>query len=141
MQSKHKRQYTNHLFPSTFTCIIPLPTDNKADEDQKKDDIKVLDAGDIQVLKTYGRGPYADQLKKIENEIEEVRKRVNERMGVKESETGLAPPNLVRRQRCGLAGLATSFEVRHKRADSDITFHSGTFHQIHSAWAKNILSS
>lgn len=75
-------------------------TDSKADEDQKKDDIKVLDAGDIQVLKTYGRGPYADQLKKIENEIEEVRKRVNERMGVKESETGLAPPNLVRRQRC-----------------------------------------
>ncbi|KAK9894769.1 26S proteasome subunit P45 [Cystobasidium minutum MCA 4210] len=66
----------------------------KPDEDQKKDDIKVLDAGDIQVLKTYGRGPYADQLKKIENEVEEVRKRVNERMGVKESETGLAPPNL-----------------------------------------------
>lgn len=56
----------------------------------------MLDAGDIQLLKTYGRGPYADALKKIEQEIEDVRKRVNERMGVKESETGLAPPNLVR---------------------------------------------
>jgi 26S proteasome regulatory subunit T1 len=35
-------------------------------------------------------------LKRIEKEIEDIRKRVNEHMGVKESETGLAPPNLVR---------------------------------------------
>lgn len=71
-------------------------TDAKPDEDQKKDEIKVLDAGDIQLLKTYGQGPYAGPLKKIEKEIEDIRKRVNEHMGVKESETGLAPPNLVR---------------------------------------------
>lgn len=56
----------------------------------------MLDAGDIQLLKTYGQGPYAGPLKKIEKEIEDIRKRVNEHMGVKESETGLAPPNLVR---------------------------------------------
>lgn len=55
----------------------------------------MLDAGDIQLLKTYGQGPYAGQLKRIEKEIEDIRKRVNEKMGVKESETGLAPPNLV----------------------------------------------
>ncbi|KAI8617882.1 P-loop containing nucleoside triphosphate hydrolase protein [Chytriomyces sp. MP71] len=41
-----------------------------------------------------GQGPYAKELKKIETDIKDVQKRVNERMGVKESDTGLAPPNL-----------------------------------------------
>ncbi|PWN50323.1 26S proteasome subunit P45 [Violaceomyces palustris] len=66
----------------------------KPDEDQKDDKIVALDEGDIQLLKTYGQGPYAAALKKIESEIAEVQKRVNEKMGVKESDTGLAPPNL-----------------------------------------------
>lgn len=69
---------------------------NKPDVDSNKDEDKIvaLDEGDIQLLKTYGQGPYAASLKKIESEIKEVQKRVNEKMGVKESDTGLAPPNL-----------------------------------------------
>ncbi|EJU05303.1 26S proteasome subunit P45 [Dacryopinax primogenitus] len=61
-----------------------------------KDDEKIvaLDEGDIQILKTYGQGPYGLTLKKIETDIKEIQKRVNEKMGVKESDTGLAPPNL-----------------------------------------------
>ncbi|EIN07635.1 26S proteasome subunit P45 [Punctularia strigosozonata HHB-11173 SS5] len=61
-----------------------------------KDDEKIvaLDESDIQILKTYGQGPYAEQLKKIENDIKEIQKRINEKLGVKESETGLASPNL-----------------------------------------------
>ncbi|UZJ56543.1 hypothetical protein CBS101457_005863 [Exobasidium rhododendri] len=67
----------------------------KTDEDKKDEDkIVALDEGDIQLLKTYGQGPYAAALKSIDNEIKEVQKRVNEKMGVKESDTGLAPPNL-----------------------------------------------
>lgn len=68
----------------------------KPDSDSKKDDDKIvaLDEGDIQLLKTYGQGPYANKLKAIELEISAVQKRVNEKMGVKESDTGLAPPNL-----------------------------------------------
>jgi 26S proteasome regulatory subunit T1 len=67
----------------------------KTDEDKKNEDkIVALDEGDIQLLKTYGQGPYAGALKSIDNEIKEVQKRVNEKMGVKESDTGLAPPNL-----------------------------------------------
>jgi 26S proteasome regulatory subunit T1 len=62
--------------------------------DEKKEDIKALDEGDIAILKTYGQGPYAKELKKLENEAKEIQKRVNEKMGVKESDTGLAPPNL-----------------------------------------------
>ncbi|KAE8541690.1 26S protease regulatory subunit 7 [Cryptococcus gattii VGV] len=53
-----------------------------------------LDESDIQILKTYGQGPYSLHLKKIENQIKDIQKRVNEKMGVRESDTGLAPANL-----------------------------------------------
>ncbi|GAA6006306.1 hypothetical protein JCM10207_000597 [Rhodosporidiobolus poonsookiae] len=67
----------------------------KADPTKKDDDkIDPLDDEDIQILRTYGQGPYAKRLKNIENEIKETQKKVNERMGVKELDTGLAPPNL-----------------------------------------------
>lgn len=62
-----------------------------ANEDEK---INALDESDIQILKTYGQGPYAAQLKKVEIDIKEIQKRVNEKLGVKESDTGLASPNL-----------------------------------------------
>ncbi|KAJ3103923.1 26S proteasome regulatory subunit 7 [Phlyctochytrium planicorne] len=64
------------------------------DDDKEQEKIKVLDEGDIALLKTYGQGPYAKELKKIETDIRDAQKRVNEKMGVKESDTGLAPPNL-----------------------------------------------
>ena len=65
------------------------------DPTKKQDEkIEALDDIDIQILKTYGQGPYARQLKKAENDIKQVQSRVNERMGIKESDTGLAPPNL-----------------------------------------------
>jgi 26S proteasome regulatory subunit T1 len=53
-----------------------------------------LDENDIKVLKKYGAGPYSDQLKQIETDIEACLKRVNELCGIKESDTGLAPPAL-----------------------------------------------
>jgi len=65
----------------------------KADDKDEKE-IKALDDSDIQILKTYGQGPYASRLKKIETDIKDVQKRINEQLGVKESDTGLAPPNL-----------------------------------------------
>jgi 26S proteasome regulatory subunit T1 len=46
------------------------------------------------VLKTYGAAPYAQQLKKLEKDIKEKQTSVNEKIGVKESDTGLAPPHL-----------------------------------------------
>ncbi|KAH7724956.1 hypothetical protein AAVH_07548 [Aphelenchoides avenae] len=54
--------------------------------------LSALDEGDIVVLKRYGQGAYAAELKKREQDIEEILKRVNELCGVKESDTGLAPP-------------------------------------------------
>lgn len=64
-------------------------------EDEKKDDgpINTLDEGDIALLKTYGLGPYSNSIKKIEKEIKEKAKQVDELCGIKESDTGLAPPS------------------------------------------------
>jgi 26S proteasome regulatory subunit T1 len=42
----------------------------------------VLDEGDIAILKTYGQGPYARELRKIESDINDIQKRVNEKMGI-----------------------------------------------------------
>jgi 26S proteasome regulatory subunit T1 len=46
------------------------------------------------MLKTYGQGPYSLKIKEVERRVEETLKRVNERMGVKETDTGLAAPHL-----------------------------------------------
>ncbi|KAG1749133.1 uncharacterized protein EDB91DRAFT_1047228, partial [Suillus paluster] len=73
--------------------------------DDKEEKIQALTTSDIQILKTYGQGAYAAKLKKTEHDIKEVQKRIDEKLGVKESDTGLAPPNLwdlpVDKQRMG----------------------------------------
>ncbi|GAB4819695.1 hypothetical protein N2152v2_006741 [Parachlorella kessleri] len=63
--------------------------------DKKDDDkpIKTLSEEDIRMLKTYGAGPYASKIKKLEADIKDVAKRVNEVSGIKESDTGLAHPS------------------------------------------------
>lgn len=45
------------------------------------------------MLRAYGQGAYALRIKTVERKIEETLKRVNEKMGVKETDTGLAPPH------------------------------------------------
>ena len=68
--------------------------EKKGDDADNKEAIVPLDEGDIQLLRTYGQGPYASALKRIDQEIKDAEKRVSEKMGVKESHTGLAPPDL-----------------------------------------------
>ncbi|KAG5341988.1 26S protease regulatory subunit 7 [Termitomyces sp. Mn162] len=67
--------------------------EKKAD-DKAEEKIVALDDNDIQILKTYGQGPYAQRLKTVESDIKDIQKRINETLGVKESDTGLASPNL-----------------------------------------------
>ena len=55
--------------------------DDKPLDDDKKEKIQALDEGDIAILKTYGQGPYARELRQIELEIKDIQKRVNEKMG------------------------------------------------------------
>ncbi|RCK56509.1 26S protease regulatory subunit 7 [Candida viswanathii] len=63
-------------------------------DDEPQDKITPLTEGDIQVLKTYGTAPYADSLKQIEKDLKTIEERIKTNQGIKESDTGLAPPHL-----------------------------------------------
>lgn len=64
------------------------------DENKPEEKINPLTEDDIQVLKTYGAAPYAAKLKETENDMKDIEKRIKEKGGVKESDTGLAPSHL-----------------------------------------------
>ncbi|KAF5290366.1 hypothetical protein FQA39_LY14749 [Lamprigera yunnana] len=66
----------------------------KLKDEKEEKDIKALDEGDIALLKTYGQGQYTKSIKTVEEDIQLIIKRVNELTGIKESDTGLAPPAL-----------------------------------------------
>jgi hypothetical protein len=87
-----------HLLYAVLICDLGWEKFEKtfADDEDPNANKKItpLDEGDIQILKSYGQGPYARALKRLDDEIKEVTKRVNEKIGVKESDMGLAPPNL-----------------------------------------------
>ncbi len=68
--------------------------DKSADDEVQEKEVKPLSEGDIQVLKTYGAAPYRDSIKKVEKDLKIVEGRIKEKMGVEESDTGLAAPNL-----------------------------------------------
>jgi len=68
--------------------------DKNADDEVGEKEVKPLSEGDIQVLKTYGAAPYRDSIKKVEKDLKVVEARIKEKMGVEESDTGLAVPNL-----------------------------------------------
>jgi 26S proteasome regulatory subunit T1 len=53
-----------------------------------------LDEGDIALMKTYGQAPYGKEIKSLEADVRKIQDRLSERMGVKETDTGLAPPHL-----------------------------------------------
>jgi 26S proteasome regulatory subunit T1 len=60
---------------------------------EKEAPIRALDEEDIAFLKNYGLGPYAAPIKKAEQDVKDILKRVNDIAGIKESDTGLAPPS------------------------------------------------
>jgi 26S proteasome regulatory subunit T1 len=79
---------------------IPVPSEEpekKEDEkdSKKKDDLAIrpLDEDDIAVLKTYAAGPYSNSIKQLEDDLKALVGKVNTLKGVKESDTGLAPPS------------------------------------------------
>ncbi|CAI0555283.1 unnamed protein product [Linum tenue] len=57
------------------------------------DIVNPLDDDDIALLRTYGLGPYCKTMKKQEEEIKELAKKINSLRGTKESDTGLATPS------------------------------------------------
>lgn len=63
------------------------------EEEGEQKEVKALDKKDIEILKTYGKGPYHNEIKELETEIQTKTKKVNQIIGIKESDTGLAPPS------------------------------------------------
>jgi 26S proteasome regulatory subunit T1 len=63
------------------------------EEETEQKEVKALDKKDIEILKTYGKGPYHNEIKSLESEILTKTKKVNQIIGIKESDTGLAPPS------------------------------------------------
>jgi len=69
---------------------VKYSDDNPEDDDKE---VKVLDQEDIELLRNYGQGPYGADIRNIEEDIKKISKTVNELVGIKESDTGLAPPS------------------------------------------------
>ena len=65
------------------------------ENNQKEDKLKKTgtDEDDIDILKKYGRGPYTEKIRTIEDEVKALTKDVNRLCGIKESETGLSLPS------------------------------------------------
>jgi hypothetical protein len=72
---------------------MPPAKDDKGGDPEKEAPIKALDETDIAFLKHYGLGPYAGTIKKAEQDCKDILKRINDVVGIKESDTGLAPPS------------------------------------------------
>jgi 26S proteasome regulatory subunit T1 len=67
-------------------------TEEDGADDQKKSSVP-LDQGDIDLLKRYGVGPYAEPIKKLEDENKDMLTKINKLCGIKESDTGLSHPS------------------------------------------------
>lgn len=67
-------------------------TKNYEDEEEEAP-AKVLDEGDIALLKSYGLGPYTASIKETEKEIKQHQDKLKELIGIKESDTGLSLPS------------------------------------------------
>ena len=67
---------------------------DKKEDGKEKDDMKgtPLSDQDIALFKRYGKGPYADKLRKLEEEMKEFNQKITSLCGIKESDTGLALP-------------------------------------------------
>ena len=66
--------------------------DVKEDEDDEEKETIPLDQADIQLLMRYGKGPYADRLKIVEDELKNKTDDIIKLCGIKESDTGMALP-------------------------------------------------
>lgn len=84
-----------------------MPGEEKAEQNKKpetqtikKEDAKgkedkggaPLTEADIALFKRYGKGPYAEPIKKAEDDIRDFNQKISALCGIKESDTGLALP-------------------------------------------------
>uniref|UniRef100_A0A915MI97 26S proteasome regulatory subunit 7 n=1 Tax=Meloidogyne javanica TaxID=6303 RepID=A0A915MI97_MELJA len=73
-----------------------MDTNDSKDKTSKEEEkeVKALGEEEIAALKSYNLGPYSEKLRQVDTDIQEALKNINTLCGVKESDTGLAPPAL-----------------------------------------------
>jgi len=62
-------------------------------DDEDDGPVQALDEDDVNIMRTYGVGPYVAPIKKVEKDCKDLIGKINKLIGVKESDTGLAPPS------------------------------------------------
>ena len=67
-----------------------MSKENKPEEKEVK---LVADEADIDIFNKYGKGPYTEKIKSIEEEVKNFTKDINKLCGIRESDTGLALPS------------------------------------------------
>lgn len=72
---------------------IPPSLPPELPDELKEKPIRPLDEADIALLKSYGSGPYAQSIKQTEDDIAKLVNDINALKGIRESDTGLAPPS------------------------------------------------
>merc|ERR1719502_1293038 len=65
----------------------------KAVDEESDAEVQALDEDDVSIMRTYGIGPYMQPIKKADEECKEYINKINKLIGIKESDTGLAPPS------------------------------------------------
>jgi len=85
---KQKKEFNFSMSSST-----EKPKATEPEEGEKRKEPRPLDEADIDVLKKYGMGPYADPIKKAEEENKNLVDSIKKLSGIKESDTGLALPS------------------------------------------------
>ena len=68
------------------------PVDGGKEDDKKDKGGAPLSESDIALFKRYGKGPYAEPIKKAEEDIKSFNQKITALCGIKESDTGLALP-------------------------------------------------
>ena len=66
---------------------------DKPEADKEEKEEAPLDTEDIKLLMKYGKGPYFEKWKKIDEELKEYTDKIIKLCGIKESDTGLALPS------------------------------------------------
>jgi len=67
----------------------------KGEKPAEEEEVEVapLDEADIEILRTYGVNTYNDAIRQMEVDVKEYLGKINKLIGVRESDTGLAPPS------------------------------------------------
>jgi 26S proteasome regulatory subunit T1 len=63
------------------------------EDDKKNSGGAPLSEQDILLFKRYGKGPYADTLKKMDDDVKDLNQKISVLCGIKESDTGLSLPS------------------------------------------------